>query len=82
MLNNTFLKFSEFAMLGKEKHPFSNKYGATAEAILTEYKTNEELVSTSLESLAAFTSSKSRGRIADPLETLNTNHSMIRNSLK
>ena len=37
MLNNIFLKFSEFAMLGKEEHPFSNKYGATAEAILTEY---------------------------------------------
>ena len=46
MLNNIFLKFSEFAMLGKEEHPFSNKYGAAAEAILTEYKTNEELVST------------------------------------
>lgn len=69
MLNNIFLKFSEFAMLGKEEHPFSNKYGATAEAILTEYKTNEELVSTSLEDLAAFISSKSRGRIADPQET-------------
>lgn len=25
MLNNIFLKFSEFAMLGKEEHPFSNK---------------------------------------------------------
>ena len=47
MLNNIFLKFSGFAMPGKEEHPFSNKYGATAEAILTEYKTNEELVSAS-----------------------------------
>ena len=34
VLNNIFLKFSEFAMLKKEDHPFSNKYGATAEAIL------------------------------------------------
>ncbi len=57
MLNNIFLKFSEFAMLGKEEHPFSNKYGATAQAILTEYKTNEELVSASVEDPAAFISS-------------------------
>lgn len=69
MLNNIFLKFSEFAMLGKEDHTFFNKYRATAEAVLTEYKTNEELVSTSLEDLAAFISSKSRGRIANPQET-------------
>lgn len=69
MLNNIFLKFSEFAMLGKEEHPFSNRYGATAQAILTEYKTNEELVSSSVEELAAFINSKSRGRIADPQET-------------
>lgn len=29
MLNNIFLKFSKFAMLGKGEHPFSNKYGTT-----------------------------------------------------
>ena len=34
-LNNIFLKFSEFALLRKDEHPFSDKYGATAEAILT-----------------------------------------------
>ncbi len=30
ILNNIFLKFSEFAMLNNDEHPFSNKYGATA----------------------------------------------------
>lgn len=30
MLNNIFLKFSEFAMLNKGEHPFSDKYGTTA----------------------------------------------------
>lgn len=82
MLNNIFLKFSESAMLGKEEHPFSNKYGAAAEAILTEYKTNEELVSTSLEDLAAFISSKSRGRIADPQGTARLLQTAAKNSYR
>ena len=34
MLNNIYLKFSEYALLRNGEHPFSNKYGATAEAIL------------------------------------------------
>lgn len=69
MLNNIFLKFSEFAMLKNEEHPFSNKYGATAEAVLTEFMTNEDLVNFSTEELIEFISNKSRGRIADPAET-------------
>jgi len=35
MLSNVFPKFSEFALLNGEEHPFSNKYGATASSILT-----------------------------------------------
>jgi len=49
MLNNIFLKFSEFAMLEKGEHPFSDKYGATAKTILTEFKTNEDIVNSSVE---------------------------------
>ena len=69
MLNNIYLKFSEYALLRDGQHPFANKYGATAEAILTEYTTNEAIVNSSLEDLVAFINSKSRGRIADPEET-------------
>ncbi|MCD7904236.1 MAG: IS110 family transposase [Clostridiales bacterium] len=69
MLNNIFLKFSEFAMLQKNEHPFSNKYGSTAEAILTEYLTNEDLVNASMEEPIDFINSKSRGRISEPQET-------------
>lgn len=69
MLNNIFLKFSEFAMLDKDEHPFSNKYGATAEAILTDYLSTEDIVNASVDELVAFISSKSRGRIADPQQT-------------
>ena len=69
VLNNIFLKFSEFAMLKKEDHPFSNKYGATAEAILEQYVTNDDIIETSIEELVELIESKSRGRITDPEET-------------
>ena len=69
MLNNIFLKFSEFAMLGKDEHPFSDKYGATAEAVLTDYLSTEDIVDASVDDLVAFISSKSRGRISDPEQT-------------
>lgn len=70
VLNNIFLKFSEFALLGKSEHPFSDKYGATAKSILTEYMSTEELVSASVEELVAFVSDRGKGRIADPVETV------------
>lgn len=69
MLNNIFLKFSEYALLRNGEHPFSSKYGATAEAILTEFTTNEDIVNASVEDIVAFIHSKSKGRIADPEET-------------
>ena len=69
VLNNIFLKFSEFAMLKKEDHPFSNKYGATAEAILEQYVTNDDIIGASIEELVELIESKSRGRITDPEET-------------
>ena len=59
MLNNIFLKFSEYALLRNGEHPFSNKYGATAEAILTEYTTNDDIVTSSIEDLVTYIHSKS-----------------------
>ena len=82
MLNNIFLKFSEFAMLGKDKHPFSNEYGAAAEAILTEFTTNEDLVNTPIEELVELINTKSRGRIADPEETARIVQAAARNSYR
>lgn len=49
MLNNIFSKFSEYALLRDGEHPFSNKYSATAETLLTEFTTNEEIVTSSVE---------------------------------
>lgn len=69
MLNNIFLKFSEFAFLQKEEHPFSNKYSATAEAILTEFTTTEQIVNTSIEELVELITARSHGRIINPMNT-------------
>ena len=43
VLNNVFLKFSEFALLSGEDSPVSKITSATAEAILTEFKTTEDI---------------------------------------
>jgi transposase len=82
MLNNVFLKFSEFAMLKKDDHPFSSKYGATAEAILTDFMTNEDLVTATTEELIEFISRKSRGRISNPAETASLLQAAARNSFR
>lgn len=82
LLNNIFLKFSEFAMLKNEEHPFSNKYGATAEAILTEFMTNEDLVNSSTEELIEFINNKSRGRISDPVKTATLLQTAAKNSYR
>jgi transposase len=82
LLNNIFLKFSEFAMLEKQQHPFSDKYGATARAVLTEYLSTEELVNKPLEELITFVSSKSRGRIVDPAQTAELLKAAARNSYR
>ena len=82
MLNNIFLKFSEYALLRNGENPFSNKYGATAGAILTEYTANNDIVTSSIEDLAAFISYKSRGRIADPEETAKIVQAAARSSYR
>ena len=82
MLNNIFLKFSEFAFLEKGEHPFSNKYGATAEAILTEFVTTEDIVNTSVEDLVSLITEKGRGRISDPQNTAELLQKAARNSYR
>lgn len=82
MLNNIFLKFSEHALLRNGEYPFSNKYGATAEAILTEYTTNDDIVTSSIEDLVAFINYKSLGHIADPEETAKIVQAAARNSYR
>lgn len=69
VLNNIFLKFSEFAMLKSEDHPFSNKYGATDEAVIEQYVTNDDIIRTSIDELVELIESKIHGCITDSEET-------------
>lgn len=61
-----FPQFSEFALLNGEESPLSNKFGATAEAILTEFKTTEDIVNDPLEELVGFVAATGCDRFSDP----------------
>lgn len=78
VLNNILFKLSEFAMLKNENHQFNNKYGATAQAILEQYITNEDIIRASIEELVELIESKSPYRldkvVAKPI-TLSINSS-------
>ena len=66
MLSNVFLKFSELAAPSDGRGPFSNNYGATAAAVLTEFLSPEEIVSIPSSELAEFVCKKSKNSFADP----------------
>ncbi|QAT39084.1 IS110 family transposase [Clostridium sp. JN-9] len=82
MLSNVFLKFSEFALLDGEEHPFSNKYGATASSILTDFLSSEDIANASIEELVEFINTKSRKRISDPQMTAKILQQAARNSYR
>lgn len=82
MLSNVFLKFSEFALLDGEEHPFSNKYGATASSILTDFLSSEDIANASIEELVEFINTKSRKRISDPQMTAKILKQAARNSYR
>jgi transposase len=66
MAANVFLKFSELATLKKSAHPFSSNFTATAEAMLTDFFSPEDIVLMSTDDLVAFLCEKSKGRFKDP----------------
>ena len=69
MVSNLYLKFSELQLLDEDKQPFSNLYGATSSAILTEYLSPQEIIDTPEEQLLQFLATKSRNRITDISKT-------------
>lgn len=69
ILSNIFLKFSELAVLDKNETPFSNIFGATSEAILTDYMSTEDIANTSIEDLVNFLIDKSKNRFSNPEAT-------------
>lgn len=66
MVSNIFLKFSELAVLKNTDHPFSGNHTATAEAILTEMLSLEDLTNLSSEELIGFVCKHSRKRFEEP----------------
>jgi len=70
-LNNIYLKFSNLRKKdGKDDkdNPFSDIFGATSTAVLTDFLTIDEIATTPVEDLVAYLNEKSRGRFADPNE--------------
>lgn len=82
MVSNMFLKFSEMAVLSNDNRALSNNYGATAQAILTEYLSLEDLVNSSTEELVEFVCQKSKNRLTDPFKTVEILQQAARNSYR
>lgn len=51
MVSNLYLKFSELQLLDDGNQPFSNIYGATSSAILTEFLSLQEIIDSPEEDL-------------------------------
>lgn len=69
MLSNVFLKFSEFAVLKKEQQPFSDSFGVTASAVLTDFLTPDDIASMPLNDLVDYICKKGHNRFPDPAKT-------------
>lgn len=65
MVSNLYLKFSELRLLESEYQPFSNLYGATSSAMLTEFLSPQDIIDMPEEELLRFLAEKSRNRISD-----------------
>ncbi|WP_352419786.1 IS110 family transposase [Proteiniborus sp.] len=72
MISNIYLKFSELSVLDKEERHFSNTYGATSAAVLTEFLSLDDIAYSSIEDLVVFVKEKGRNRFSDPYETAKT----------
>ena len=70
ILNNIFLKFSGICTASNSESPFSNMYGATSMAVLTEFLSPEDIVTTSIEDLVKFINDKSNNKISNSEETI------------
>ncbi len=69
MVSNIYLKFSELAVLDKKDRPFSNSYGVTSAAVLTDFLSLDDITYSSIDDLVAFVSEKGKNRFSDPVET-------------
>jgi transposase len=75
-LSFLYLKASEY----RADHPFANVFGATSQAVITEFDSFEEVAAMPLEQLATWLDAKSRGNLPDPLETARELQQMLQDS--
>lgn len=78
LLNMVFLKFNTFS----QEKPLSNSFGRTAEALLTEFVTAEEIAELSLEALVDFLMKHGKSRFRDPAQIAQTLHKVARESYR
>lgn len=69
MVSNIYLKFSQLSVLDKEDKPFSNNYGATSAAVLTEFLSLDDITYSPIEDLVDFVKEKGKNRFSDPQAT-------------
>ena len=69
MISNIYLKFSELAVLDKGEKPFSNTYGVTCAAVLTEFLSLDDIAYLPVEDLVDFIREKGKNRFSDPYKT-------------
>lgn len=84
VLNNIFLKFSQLTVLDNDDddHPFSDSFGATSKAVLTDFFTPEDILNMPLEELTDYLIKKSRGRFSDPINTAKLLQKAARDSFR
>ena len=82
MLSNMFLKFSELAVLKGDDAPFSNNFGTTASAVLTEFLSIDDIVSMPANDLVNFICEKSKNSFVDPQNTAELLRQAARNSYR
>ena len=66
MVSNVYLKFSELTVRKNGDHPFHSNYSASAEALLTEFYSLQDIVDTPVEDLTAFLVQAGKNRFSDP----------------
>jgi transposase len=68
-LTNIYLKFNQLNILPKDDRPFSNIFGATSRAVLSEFLSLEEITFMPLEDLVNYISKKSKNHFVDSEHT-------------
>lgn len=80
MLSNIFLKFREFSLIGEDNQPFSNRFGATASSVLTDFLSTEEIITMPMEDLISYICEKGHNRFPNPENTATLLKQAARNS--